>query len=682
MRAFWKRLVCWVLALCLFTAIPVTRAEEWTLPNELFLTQEGSGTCTLCSAAMMVRSAMYIHGNDEWTTVTQETLRTGAWLNGVGLKWNFKYTAESCVVHVGYQGVSGISVEKLQKILDDHPEGIVLYCGKIPHAVFLFAYEGDVFYCAETVKGYSGERIALEDSWIGDIYGAQEQILPNVTAYWYVSSFESKTVEGCTCRVDLAGSYRVTTETADLLIRAGHGTTFSVMGYIPAGAEVTVSKASGTGDSDWAHVTYDGVSGYASMRYLEKIVHEHRFEDVLHEPTCTEAGYTVHTCLDCGHSETDTPVDALGHDFGPWGQGSVAGTEQRACSRCHVTESRYTSRMGTVNGNYLRIRSGAGTGHEVLGFLMAGDRVEILEQTTVNGMVWGRTVDGWISLDYVDLDEPVEIEPPATEPPATEPPATEPPATEPPATEPPATEPPATKPEKVMGTVTGNELRIRAGAGTGYEVLGFLMAGDRVEILEQKTVGAMTWGRTVDGWISLTYVELDKPQPPVEVPPVTEPPATEPPATEPPATEPPATEPPATEPEPETVMGTVTGNYLRLRSGAGTNYEVLDFLMIGDRVEILEQTTVGGMTWGRTADGWISLDYVELDKPAEDQPAQVRLVTVDADCLRIRRGAGLDHEIVGFLYWGAKVEILEETTVDGMTWGRTDMGWISMDYVK
>ena len=58
------------------------------------------------------------------------------------------------------------------------------------------------------------------------------------------------------------------------------------------------------------------------------------------------------------------------------------------------------------------------------------------------------------------------------------------------------------------------------------------------------------------------------------------------------------------------------------------------------------------------------------------------MVTVDTDCLRVRSGAGLSYEIVGFLYRNAKVEILEETTVDGMAWGRTASGWISMDYVR
>jgi uncharacterized protein YgiM (DUF1202 family) len=141
------------------------------------------------------------------------------------------------------------------------------------------------------------------------------------------------------------------------------------------------------------------------------------------------------------------------------------------------------------------------------------------------------------------------------------------------------------------------------------------------------------------------------------------------------------TEPPATEPAPSGVMGTVTGDYLRIRAGAGTSHEVLDFLMIGDRVEILEQKTVNGMTWGRTEDGWISLDYVDLDRQESNEPSESWMARVIADCLRIRSGAGLDHEIVGFLYYGAKVEIFEEATVEGMTWGRTEDGWISLDYV-
>ena len=56
--------------------------------------------------------------------------------------------------------------------------------------------------------------------------------------------------------------------------------------------------------------------------------------------------------------------------------------------------------------------------------------------------------------------------------------------------------------------------------------------------------------------------------------------------------------------------------------------------------------------------------------------------TVTASCLRIRSAAGTSNKIVGFLYKGAKVEILETKSVNGTTWGKTAKGWISMEYVK
>ena len=39
----------------------------------------------------------------------------------------------------------------------------------------------------------------------------------------------------------------------------------------------------------------------------------HEYESVVTEPTCTENGYTTHTCTVCGHEEIDTVVDAFGH---------------------------------------------------------------------------------------------------------------------------------------------------------------------------------------------------------------------------------------------------------------------------------------------------------------------------------------------------------------------------------
>ena len=97
------------------------------------------------------------------------------------------------------------------------------------------------------------------------------------------------------------------------------------------------------------------------------------------------------------------------------------------------------------------------------------------------------------------------------------------------------------------------------------------------------------------------------------------------------------------------------------------------------KVTILEQKTSGSGTWGRTDKGWISMGYVKLD--ATSQPTKV-IRTVTAQCLLVRKGPGTGNVVVGYLYQGAQVEILEQTTVAGQTWGKTSQGWICLVYTK
>lgn len=49
-------------------------------------------------------------------------------------------------------------------------------------------------------------------------------------------------------------------------------------------------------------------------RVIPTTDHVHKYTDVVTEPTCTEKGYTTHTCV-CGDSYVDTETDALGHDY-------------------------------------------------------------------------------------------------------------------------------------------------------------------------------------------------------------------------------------------------------------------------------------------------------------------------------------------------------------------------------
>ena len=77
----------------------------------------------------------------------------------------------------------------------------------------------------------------------------------------------------------------------------------------------------------------------------------HNYEAVVTAPTCTERGYTTHTCSHCGDSYVDTYVEALGHSFGEWtvttpATCTEAGVETRTCSVCGETETRVISATG------------------------------------------------------------------------------------------------------------------------------------------------------------------------------------------------------------------------------------------------------------------------------------------------------------------------------------------------
>ncbi|MBQ0001301.1 MAG: CHAP domain-containing protein, partial [Clostridiales bacterium] len=80
-------------------------------------------------------------------------------------------------------------------------------------------------------------------------------------------SSSAESVDSCHCTSSYQGLYKCTATKSPLTIRKGHGTDFAVLGSIPIGASsVQVNKADGT----WAHVTYNGVSGYCYMYFLEK----------------------------------------------------------------------------------------------------------------------------------------------------------------------------------------------------------------------------------------------------------------------------------------------------------------------------------------------------------------------------------------------------------------------------
>lgn len=196
---------------------------------------------------------------------------------------------------------------------------------------------------------------------------------------------------------------------------------------------------------------------------------------------------------------------------------------------------------GTVIGDLLNIRSGPGTNYGISGSLKRNDRVLILELKIVDDKLWGRTEDGWVSLNYILLDDPDQVptvketlkgialeklklhEGPGSHYDSTGSIAKDSRLT--------ITETCGKwgKTEKgwvdledvyidgtegpdkpVKGTVTGSEVNLRADPGTSGTIKGTVKKGDRVEILFQVKIGNMTWGCTKKGWISMDYVRLDE----------------------------------------------------------------------------------------------------------------------------------------------------------------------------
>lgn len=267
-----KKWMSALLVICLCIGInPIQARAATNLPSEIYLAQEGSSTCTLSAAAMMLRSRFYKSNSSSWRSITESGIRSTAWVEGTGLKHSWTYKINGDSVSVNHGTTSGISISNLKSLLNNHSEGIVLYCGKLPHAVFLTDYEGDTFYCADPIKSYSGQRRTLASSYLGKKYGSQANILSNVTAYWYVSSFKisggggssgstSHTADGRYSGFVPFKSYAV--NTGNISVYNESGTKYSNR-YITGSSDLCTINAVYT--DGWCQVTYPSsaeASGY------------------------------------------------------------------------------------------------------------------------------------------------------------------------------------------------------------------------------------------------------------------------------------------------------------------------------------------------------------------------------------------------------------------------------------
>lgn len=316
------------------------------------------------------------------------------------------------------------------------------------------------------------------------------------------------------------------------------------------------------------------------------------------------------------------------------------------------TEAPTTEATEAVNENtatvtsQINIRSSPSTEATIVGTLDAGDKVEISRREEVTGINWAYIISpeaGWIVMDYVEMDIPTQM-PSGGD-------------TSTPAGSGTATEPTAGQTDtlNIKGVITVNNLNIRS--EPDGNVQGSYNKGDVVTILETKN----GWGRTNKGWIKMDYVNTSGTS--VDTPADTN-----------------------NNNNNTTVStgngsttvqfrGIVTAGQLNIRASASKDSDSVGSYSYGARVEILEKSG----DWGRTSKGWISLNYVYQDGTTGSNTAK-GTVTAGGG-LKIRSGPGKNYDSVGAYAEGDSVTVLEQFTYDGVTWGCTNKGWISMAYV-
>lgn len=197
------------------------------------------------------------------------------------------------------------------------------------------------------------------------------------------------------------------------------------------------------------------------------------------------------------------------------------------------------ARWGIVNTNQLNIRQGVGVNTEKVGVYNYGDRVAILETSAG----WGRTPKGWVYLSYLYMDGDVGT-------------------------------------NTMDGIVTAENLNIRKGPGTGYDIVGHLKKGEKVHVLEQFRFNGETWGCTKYGWICMTYVTAEVPEPTF------------------------------------VGYGVVIVDEADILSPTEP-HPVIGTLKKGDIVPVLKLAENQGISWALTQKGWIKADCIQIIQEPE-----------------------------------------------------------------
>ena len=238
----------------------------------------------------------------------------------------------------------------------------------------------------------------------------------------------------------------------------------------------------------------------------------------------------------------------------------------------------------------------------------------------------------------------------------------------------------ATEPENLNMATVKKQANVRSSPSSGAKIIGYLDPGTQVEVIKTQVYLGVEWALIREGWIALDDVEMNNSSG-TDTPDATDPTT----ATEPAATQPTNNNTTTTTGTGTGTSGVVTSNGLNIRKEPNTTSTIVGNYANGAKVTILE--TKNG--WGRTDKGWVSMKYVSTNGTTTNTNTNTTTnnntttTTTDgatyfitASELNIRDSASTNGNKVGTYVAGDKVTVTE--TSNG--WGKTNKGWISMQY--
>ena len=303
---------------------------------------------------------------------------------------------------------------------------------------------------------------------------------------------------------------------------------------------------------------------------------------------------------------------------------------------------------GTVNAASVNIRSGAGTHYTVLGVASQNDEVKILgEEKDSSGDLWYK-VDwkgtvGFMHSDYVTKNSDSGNNGGGS----------------------------TDYPEK-DATVNASSVNVRSGAGTNHGVVATLSLNTTIKVVgEEKDSSGATWYKIKfdggEGYMHSDYVTVGENG---------------------------GNNNGGTTTEPKT--GKVNGDYVNVRSGAGTNHNRVTSLNSGTAVTIIgEEKDSSGALWYKIqysgGEGYMHSDYVTVGENGGNNNGggsgyETKSGTVNANSVNVRSGAGTNHGIVGNLSSGTAITIVgEEKDSGGSLWYKIEYtggsGYMISDFV-